>query len=158
MTSNKKKEAAAKPPVEPDPERKVANLINRQTMSWERYCVTDSLEDLASYIEAGGDIDPQEASDGPVFNDVRTTIVSVLRGKHKPPSKGRKDWGALEFYLDVISARKALDKNTLAKVHENTALGKGIGWEGFEKRYKRGLKIARTLGLDKSRGPAKSGQ
>jgi hypothetical protein len=154
--SDKKKGATIKQPA--DPEREVSDLINRQSMYWERYYVTDSLDDLASFIEAGGDIGPQKASDGTVFNDVRKTIVSVLRGEHKSPSKGRKDWDILEFYLKVIDALDEPETNTLVKVHDNTKLGEGIGWDGFQKRYKRGLKIARTLGLEKSKGPAKSGQ
>jgi hypothetical protein len=153
---DKKKGATTKPSA--DPEREASDRINRQSVCWERYYVTHSLDDLASYIEAGGDIDPQVADDGTVFNDVRKTIVSVLRGEHMPPSKGRKDWDTLEFYLDVIEARENPATNTLVKVYENTELGKDLSWDGFDKRYKRGLKIARTIGADENRTPPKSGR
>lgn len=123
-----------------------ADRLMAQAHFWEKYFVTSKLAHLASYIEAGGDIDPTEEKGGEKINDVRSVVVAALRGEAKSPDKRTNKWGDLEFYIAVAEMTDDPAINTLDKVFDKTPLGIGIGWDGFEKKYKRGLRFARSIG------------
>jgi hypothetical protein len=58
---------------------------------WEKQFISKKPEDLATYISAGAEID----------DNIRNSLVSILRGE-TPSIHGRKtEWKDFEFYIDV---------------------------------------------------------
>ncbi len=134
--------------IEDDPELLEAERLNQQSFLWERYYVTGSFDDLAAYIEAGGDIEPNTDRDGVVYNNIRKALIAILRGEMKRPNGRSKKWKDLEFYIQVCDVRTQPPTTSLEKIFDDTPLGVGVSWDGFTCRYQRGLKIARSLGIE----------
>ena len=58
---------------------------------WEVYFVTRKPDDLANYIEAGGEIE----------NTTRQAVLRSLRGEEKPPHASSDVMDDIEFYIHV---------------------------------------------------------
>jgi hypothetical protein len=68
---------------------------------WERYFIYRRPHDLATYIDAGGEID----------DVVRKAILTALRGKDTPVHGSRNVLRDIEFFIDV---KRRQHKETLA--------------------------------------------
>ncbi len=126
---------------------------------WENYFVTRRPEDLAIYVEAGGEID----------DIARQAIVRALRGRDKPPHGSSKVMGDIEFYTRVrleqtldsfakaIAVAKSREKGqtvskekkmSLEEIFARIASEIKLSERGVKAKYDRGRKAARErLGI-----------
>jgi hypothetical protein len=113
---------------------------------WERYFITRRPHDLASYIDAGGDID----------DVVREAISGALRGKDSPVHGSRNVLRDIEFFFDVKARqhKETLDnkgkKVSLEEVRALVAGERDMTESKAKAMYDRGREDARDrLGISK---------
>ena len=113
---------------------------------WERYFITRRPHDLATYIDAGGEID----------DVVREAILRSLRGKDSPVHGNRNILRDIEFFFDVKERqhKETLDnkgkKVPLDEVRALIAGERDMTASKAKAMYDRGRKDARDrLGIIK---------
>jgi len=131
---------------------------------WETYFATRKGEDLAIYIDAGGEFDEK----------TRQAVLRALRGKEKPPHGRRDVMDDIEFYIHVkwkqaedglvnalgetttkktrrSETKKRKKKPSLDDIFEEIARNDSLTARGAKDKYDRGMKAARErLGIGKS--------
>lgn len=114
---------------------------------WENFIFSGEPETLATYLELGGEIDDQ----------VRSTLVSILRGKHKPNNKGGKNARRdAEAFLAVklIMVETGLNGEEVSKTEACKRHAKATNQElrAVEKQYERGKLILNPKSSDRVEG------
>ena len=121
-----------------------AERQNYLSALWENFFVTRRPEDLAHYIEAGGEIN----------DNVRQAIVRALRGEDKLPHGSSKILDAIEFYIRVrerqLFARLNGKKKSLENIFGEIESESNLLARGAKGKYDRGRIAARErLGIGK---------
>lgn len=113
-----------------------SDLAAHLGMLWERYAISSNPNDLADYIEKGGEVNAS----------TRLIVADLLRLAPKGDKTDR--YGALEAFSNINALLKAKDgPKTKTAAYELYAEGKSFSARGAKEKYSEGKKLAKKMGL-----------